>query len=101
MYIKMTQKFDKIKQFILNATYCQSYMILTLIITIIPISVSYLSVLRKIMLIWILILLSKDILVDRSLVKNKCGVLMLLFALMSGVTILLNYKFEFIKNISF
>jgi len=53
------------------------------------------------MLIWILILLSKDILVDRSLVKNKCGVLMLLFALMSGVTILLNYKFEFIKNISF
>lgn|GEM_PF-2631918 len=87
--------------FIFNVSYCQIFMILVLTITLIPIVNIYLPFLRKVMLVWIIIIIVKDIILDRDLFNNSISKLLILFSLMSIVTIFLNYSNNLSSNISF
>ena len=59
----------------------------------------YLSILRRIVLVWGVILLFREVFIRRSVLKNKYTILLLLFCIANGITTLFNFPDRFLYGV--
>lgn len=90
----------KVFYFIFNEKYLRLTLLILMLLKAIPTLDPVFGPLVKLTLLWGTVIMAKDIIVDRNILKNKYKFSLMLFILFYGITIIVNREQNFGSNIS-
>ena len=90
----------KVFYFIFDEKYLRLTLLILMLLKAIPTLDPVFGPLVKLTLLWGTVIMAKDIIIDRNILKNKYKLSLMLFILFYGITIIVNREQNFGSNIS-